>query len=73
MEDIILIVVKSYNRHLFASLSCVMYCTQVRHLYVTRELNACPLQRSATIRRPVNIDRRGECAREPTAQHCSET
>ncbi|XP_059927862.1 F-actin-monooxygenase MICAL2 isoform X3 [Gadus macrocephalus] len=31
---------------------------QVRHLYVTRELNACPLQRSATIRRPVNIDRR---------------
>ncbi|CAL8403656.1 unnamed protein product [Boreogadus saida] len=31
---------------------------QVRHLYVTSELNACPLQRSATIRRPVNIDRR---------------
>ncbi|XP_074473547.1 F-actin-monooxygenase mical2b isoform X3 [Sebastes fasciatus] len=31
---------------------------QVRHLYVSGELNSCSLERSATIRRPVNLCRR---------------
>ncbi|XP_014888740.1 protein-methionine sulfoxide oxidase MICAL2 isoform X5 [Poecilia latipinna] len=31
---------------------------QVRHLYVTGELNSCSLERAATIRRPVNLYRR---------------
>ncbi|XP_041838984.1 F-actin-monooxygenase MICAL2 isoform X4 [Melanotaenia boesemani] len=30
---------------------------QVRHLYVTGELNSCSLERAATIRRPVNLSR----------------
>uniref|UniRef100_A0A8C9X940 F-actin monooxygenase n=1 Tax=Sander lucioperca TaxID=283035 RepID=A0A8C9X940_SANLU len=31
---------------------------QVRHLYVSGELNSCSLERAATIRRPVNLCRR---------------
>ncbi|XP_049460112.1 F-actin-monooxygenase mical2b isoform X3 [Epinephelus fuscoguttatus] len=31
---------------------------QVRHLYISTELNSCSLERSATIRRPVNLCRR---------------
>ncbi|XP_067352601.1 F-actin-monooxygenase MICAL2 isoform X3 [Channa argus] len=31
---------------------------QVRHLYISRELNSCSLERAATIRRPVNLCRR---------------
>ncbi|XP_072236686.1 F-actin-monooxygenase MICAL2 isoform X2 [Leuresthes tenuis] len=31
---------------------------QVRHLYISGELNSCPLERAATIRRPVNLCRR---------------
>lgn len=31
---------------------------QVRHLYITGELNSCSLERAATIRRPVNLYRR---------------
>ncbi|XP_070687662.1 F-actin-monooxygenase MICAL2 isoform X4 [Pempheris klunzingeri] len=31
---------------------------QVRHLYITSELNHCSLERAATIRRPVNLSRR---------------
>ncbi|XP_049903382.1 F-actin-monooxygenase mical2b isoform X4 [Epinephelus moara] len=31
---------------------------QVRHLYISAELNSCSLERSATIRRPVNLCRR---------------
>ncbi|XP_060923963.1 F-actin-monooxygenase mical2b isoform X1 [Limanda limanda] len=31
---------------------------QVRHLYISAELNTCSLERSATIRRPVNLCRR---------------
>ncbi|XP_038557871.1 F-actin-monooxygenase MICAL2 isoform X2 [Micropterus salmoides] len=31
---------------------------QVRHLYITGELNSCSLERAATIRRPVNLWRR---------------
>ncbi|KAK2854021.1 hypothetical protein Q5P01_006682 [Channa striata] len=31
---------------------------QVRHLYISRELNTCSLERAATIRRPVNLCRR---------------
>ncbi|XP_028257091.1 F-actin-monooxygenase MICAL2 isoform X2 [Parambassis ranga] len=31
---------------------------QVRHLYISRELNSCSLERAATIRRPVNLSRR---------------
>ncbi|XP_038154616.1 F-actin-monooxygenase MICAL2 isoform X2 [Cyprinodon tularosa] len=31
---------------------------QVRHLYITGELNSCSLERAATIRRPVNLSRR---------------
>ncbi|XP_035986644.1 F-actin-monooxygenase MICAL2 isoform X1 [Fundulus heteroclitus] len=37
--------------------SCVRP-NQVRHLYVTGELNTCSLERAATIRRPVNLYRR---------------
>ncbi|MED6232265.1 Protein-methionine sulfoxide oxidase mical2b [Ataeniobius toweri] len=37
--------------------SCVR-SHQVRHLYVTGELNSCSLERAATIRRPVNLYRR---------------
>ncbi|XP_054627221.1 F-actin-monooxygenase mical2b isoform X3 [Dunckerocampus dactyliophorus] len=32
---------------------------QVRHLYLSVELNSCSLERAASIRRPVNICRRG--------------
>ncbi|XP_053283541.1 F-actin-monooxygenase mical2b isoform X1 [Pleuronectes platessa] len=31
---------------------------QVRHLYISAELNTCSLERAATIRRPVNLSRR---------------
>uniref|UniRef100_A0A8C4I3Y2 F-actin monooxygenase n=1 Tax=Dicentrarchus labrax TaxID=13489 RepID=A0A8C4I3Y2_DICLA len=31
---------------------------QVRHLYISGELNSCSLERAATIRRPVNLSRR---------------
>ncbi|XP_040914984.1 F-actin-monooxygenase MICAL2 isoform X2 [Toxotes jaculatrix] len=31
---------------------------QVRHLYISSELNSCSLERAATIRRPVNLSRR---------------
>ncbi|XP_019954412.2 F-actin-monooxygenase MICAL2 isoform X5 [Paralichthys olivaceus] len=31
---------------------------QVRHLYISTELNTCSLERAATIRRPVNLSRR---------------
>ncbi|KAM6943092.1 F-actin-monooxygenase MICAL2 isoform 2-T2 [Xenentodon cancila] len=31
---------------------------QVRHLYISGELKSCPLERAATIRRPVNLCRR---------------
>uniref|UniRef100_A0A8D3C3N2 F-actin monooxygenase n=1 Tax=Scophthalmus maximus TaxID=52904 RepID=A0A8D3C3N2_SCOMX len=31
---------------------------QVRHLYISGELNSCSLERAATIRRPVNVCRR---------------
>uniref|UniRef100_A0A671XK58 F-actin monooxygenase n=1 Tax=Sparus aurata TaxID=8175 RepID=A0A671XK58_SPAAU len=31
---------------------------QVRHLYISGELNTCSLERAATIRRPVNLSRR---------------
>ncbi|XP_068452091.1 F-actin-monooxygenase mical2b isoform X4 [Clinocottus analis] len=31
---------------------------QVRHLFISKELNSCSLERSATIRRPVNLCRR---------------
>ncbi|KAM3625190.1 uncharacterized protein V6R79_008392 [Siganus canaliculatus] len=31
---------------------------QVRHLYIRGELGSCPLERAATIRRPVNLSRR---------------
>ncbi|XP_059212478.1 F-actin-monooxygenase MICAL2 [Centropristis striata] len=31
---------------------------QVRHLYISSELNSCSLERAATIRRPVNLCRR---------------
>lgn len=34
---------------------------QVRHLYVREGLSSCTLERAATIRRPVNLSRRGEC------------
>ncbi|XP_017260069.1 F-actin-monooxygenase MICAL2 isoform X3 [Kryptolebias marmoratus] len=37
--------------------SCVR-SQQVRHLYITGELSSCSLERSATIRRPVNLSRR---------------
>jgi len=33
---------------------------QVRHLYISGELNSCSLERAATIRRPVNLCRRGK-------------
>lgn len=36
---------------------------QVRHLYVREGLNSCSLERAATIRRPVNLSRRGELGR----------
>ncbi|KAG7230428.1 hypothetical protein INR49_024537 [Caranx melampygus] len=37
--------------------SCVRL-HQVRHLYISSELNSCSLERAATIRRPVNLHRR---------------
>ncbi|XP_039993488.1 F-actin-monooxygenase MICAL2 isoform X2 [Xiphias gladius] len=37
--------------------SCVRL-HQVRHLYISGELNSCSLERAATIRRPVNLCRR---------------
>ena len=35
------------------------FLLQVRHLYISAELNTCSLERSSTIRRPVNLSRRG--------------
>lgn len=42
------------NRHL------LFFSPQVRNYYMCGELKSCSLERAATIRRPVNLARRGQ-------------